>query len=140
LLLTKLLFKQMLLCRTMIVYEYVSKKHAFVTSARSRRKLSHVGVQVLTYRPVWPVAQATCPKYPHSWTFSLLDAADIVYVFKPSDGLNFASVPGQEGSYSVPSVVCEMFVSIKMDQLVKKYEEERQRQLATEPANEDQPE
>lgn len=125
--------KKILLCRTLIVYEYVSKKHAFVTSAHSRKKLSHVGVQVLTYDPAWPVAMPTSHLYPHSWTFSLLDAVDIIYVFKPSNGSNFASVPGCEGTYSVPSVIRDMFLSIKMDQLIRRYEIERRRLLATKP-------
>lgn len=128
--LIKGLLKKMLLCRTVIVYEYISKKHAFVTSSTSRKRLSHVGVQVLTYKPNLPVAMATSESSPF-WTFSLLDASDIIYVFKPSDGSNFALVV--DGCYSVPSVIRDMFLSIKMDLLINRYTEERQRQASNDP-------
>lgn len=119
----------------MIVYEYISKKHAFVTSSSSRKKLSHVGVQVLNYKPMLPVATATSESS-HFWTFSLLDASDIIYVFKPSDGSNFAYVV--DGCYSVPSIVQEMFRSIKMDLLITRYNQERQRLRADQAGCEDE--
>lgn len=126
--------KKMHRCRTVIAHEYISKKHAFVTSALSRHKISHVGVQVLHY--TYPVATAATDSAPERWTFCLLDAADIIYVFKPSDGSNFASVG--DGYYSVLSVIQRMFRDVKMKDLVDQYERERGRLKANTQGAEDE--
>lgn len=117
------------LARTIVVYEHVAGKHAFVTSAISRKKISHVGVQVLYYEPGLPVALATESNAPDSWTYALLDAPDIVYVFKPSNGSNFASI--QEGCYSLPRIIMEMLQTINIDKLIQKYNQEKRKKKST---------
>lgn len=108
-----------------MVYEHVAGKHAFVTRATSRRKLSHVGVQILHYNPAYPVAMATKEGVRDSWTYALLDASDIIYVFRPSDGSNFALVT--EGCYSIPGVIRDMLREIDISKLVQRYNHEREK-------------
>lgn len=117
--------------RTIVVYEHVAGKHAFVTSATSRRKLSHVGVQVLHYNSAYPVAMATKEGDRDSWTYALLDASDIHYVFRPSDGSNFALVT--EGCYSISAVIQEMVQDIDISQLIQRYNRERQKLKSSAP-------
>lgn len=114
--------KTLHLARTVVVYEYISGKHAFVTSATNRKKVSHVGAQILYYNPAWPVAMAECENTPDSWTFALLDAPDIVYVFKPSDTVNFGLV--SQGCYSIPSVIRDMLRNVDIKKLIERYESE----------------
>lgn len=115
--------KTLYLARTIVVYEHVAGKHAFVTSATSRKKLSHIGVQVLHYKPGYPVAMSTDPSAPDSWTYALLDAPDIVYVFKTSNGSNMALV--LEGCYSIPEVIRNMLLKIDIEKLIQRYNQER---------------
>lgn len=112
-----------------MVYEHVAGKHAFVTSATSRRKLSHIGVKILHYKPWLPVAMATQEHAPDSWTYALLDAPDILYVFRPSDGSNFVLV--SEGCYSIPGVIRQMLQDIDIDKLIQRYKQERQKSKST---------
>lgn len=111
------------LARTMVVYEHVAGKHAFVTSATSRKKLSHIGVQVLHYKPGYPVEMSTDPSSPDSWTYALLDTPDILYVFQTSNGSNMALV--LEGCYSFPALIRNMLQNIDIEKLVQTYNQEQ---------------
>lgn len=111
------------LARTIVVYEHMAGKHAFVTSAKSRKQLSHIGVQVLYYKPGYPVAMSTEPSSPDSWTYALLDAPDILYVFQTSNGSNMALV--LEGCYSIPLIIRNMLQQLDIEKLIQRYNQER---------------
>lgn len=114
------------------MYKLVNKKHAFVTSADARKGLSHIAVQILFYDPTVPVITPTKGMASTELTYSLLDATDVVYVFKPSAGSTFVDVG--EGCYMIPTVIRNMLGSVHVNKLIDRYYDELSR-LKSQPKN-----
>lgn len=107
--------------KTLSVYIYKNKRHAWVKTATLRGKLSYVSVQILYYNTLGPVAPSVNPLAPDEWTFARIESTHIVYLFPPSQGSTFSHV--RAGSYSIPAVLSRLLKSfsskIKISQPLK---------------------
>lgn len=105
------------------MYQHCSGKHRFVNTASSRKQLSHIAIHILYFNPAWPIATSTRdPSSGDAWTFALLDATNVAYVFPPSEGSDFVSLDG--GCYSVPMAIRVMLGGSDIKKLVDRYEAE----------------
>ncbi|EGG13232.1 uncharacterized protein MELLADRAFT_86716 [Melampsora larici-populina 98AG31] len=106
--------------KTLAVYIYKNKKHAWVKSSKTRNELSYVSVQILLHNPHQPVATVADILTPDVWTFARIEASHIVYVFLPSRSSNFSDLG--EGSYSVPAILRRFIISIDTPNFIRAFE------------------
>lgn len=106
--------------KTLSVYMYKNKRHAWIKTASSRDELSYISVQILDYNPRWPVAQSANSMAPDEWTFARIEATHLVYVFPPSQGLTISHV--RDGSYSIPAVLSRLLHSLSSKAFITAFE------------------
>lgn len=103
--------KYLYLGRVISIFEHNTGKHAWISAAQSRAKLSYVSLEIYQYNLGQTIIQAAHQQeFPMEWTFSHLPIKFVVYVYNPQDDDPGFACLGP-GNYRVPDFLVELIAT-----------------------------